>query len=226
MCDTVSIAIDGPAAAGKSTVARKVAHALTYIYVDTGAMYRALTLKTIKEGADLSSEKEVLEVLMKCDIQFEQTDEGQLVFVNGEEITKEIRTDEVTRHVSAVSSYPEVRIEMVNRQQKMIAGQNVVMDGRDIGTKVIPEADLKIFMIASVEERARRRYEENKRSGYESDLEVLMEEIKRRDDIDSTRTASPLVKAKDAVEVDTTSLSIDNVVERILDLVNERVKTR
>ncbi|WP_102335843.1 (d)CMP kinase [Salimicrobium jeotgali] len=226
MCDTVSIAIDGPAAAGKSTVARKVAHALTYIYVDTGAMYRALTLKTIKEGADLSSEEEVLEVLMKCDIQFEQTDEGQLVFVNGEEITKEIRTDEVTRHVSAVSSYPEVRIEMVNRQQKMIAGQNVVMDGRDIGTKVIPEADLKIFMVASVEERARRRHEENTRSGYESDLEVLMEEIKRRDDIDSTRTASPLVKAKDAVEVDTTSLSIDNVVEQILDLVNERVNSR
>ncbi|AKG04396.1 cytidylate kinase [Salimicrobium jeotgali] len=226
MCDTVSIAIDGPAAAGKSTVARKVAHALTYIYVDTGAMYRALTLKTIKEGADLSSEEEVLEVLMKCDIQFEQTDEGQLVFINGEEITKEIRTDEVTRNVSAVSSYPEVRIEMVNRQQKMIAGQNVVMDGRDIGTKVIPEADLKIFMVASVEERARRRHEENTRSGYESDLEVLMEEIKRRDDIDSTRTASPLVKAKDAVEVDTTSLSIDNVVEQILDLVNERVNSR
>lgn len=222
MGDTISIAIDGPAAAGKSTVAKKVAHALTFIYVDTGAMYRALTLKAIKEEVDLSSEEEVLQVLEDCEIRFEQSKDGQLVFVNDEEVTKDIRTQEVTSHVSAVSSYPRVRKEMVNRQQKMIHGRNVVMDGRDIGTKVIPDADLKVFMIATVEERAKRRHEENIRSGYPSDMEDLKEDIKRRDDIDSSRQASPLVKASDAVEVDTTDMSIDDVVRHIMKLVNER----
>ncbi|SIS37097.1 (d)CMP kinase [Salimicrobium flavidum] len=222
MPETISIAIDGPAAAGKSTVAKKVAHELTYIYVDTGAMYRALTFKAIKDKVDLSSEEEVHKVLMNCDIQFEQSKDGQLVYVNEEEVTKDIRTQEVTNHVSAVSSYPSVRKEMVNRQQKMIHGRNVVMDGRDIGTKVIPDADLKIFMVASVEERARRRHEENVRSGYPSDIEELKEDIKRRDDIDSNRQASPLVKAKDGVEIDTTDMSIEDVVKVIMDLAKEK----
>lgn len=189
MSKTISIAIDGPAAAGKSTVAKKVAHALTFIYVDTGAMYRALTHKAQEDGVDLSSEDAVQEVLTKMDIQFEQSENGQLVYVNGQEVTKAIRSHEVNDHVSVVASYPSVRQEMVNRQQMMIAGRNVVMDGRDIGTKVIPDADVKVFMIASVEERARRRHEENLASGFRSDLEQLKQDIKKRDDIDSTRDA-------------------------------------
>ncbi|SDI97833.1 (d)CMP kinase [Salimicrobium halophilum] len=226
MSKTISIAIDGPAAAGKSTVAKKVAHALTYIYVDTGAMYRALTYKVLEDGVELSSEDNVYNVLQNCDIQFEQSKEGQLVFVNGQEVTKAIRTQGVNDHVSVIASYPSVRQEMVNRQQTMIKGRNVVMDGRDIGTKVIPDADLKIFMIASVAERARRRHEENILSGFESDLEQLKEDIKRRDDIDSTREASPLVKAQDAVELDTTSMSIDEVVQQIITLAEERADLR
>ena len=216
---TIAIAIDGPAAAGKSTVSKLVAKKLQFVYVDTGAMYRALTLTALEAGADLESEEALLTLLQGIDIVLMQHDDGQKVLVNSNDVTEAIRTNEVTNNVSVVAKHPLVREEMVRRQQKLAADNGIVMDGRDIGTRVLPDADVKIFMIASVEERAERRYKENIAKGFEADLAQLKEEIRLRDKLDSEREASPLVKAEDAVEIDTTALSIEGVVEKILDAV-------
>ncbi|MFS0560257.1 (d)CMP kinase [Terribacillus sp. 179-K 1B1 HS] len=215
----IAIAIDGPAAAGKSTVSKLVAKKLQFVYVDTGAMYRALTLTALEAGADLESEEALLTLLQGIDIVLMQHDDGQKVLVNSNDVTEAIRTNEVTNNVSVVAKHPLVREEMVRRQQKLAADNGIVMDGRDIGTRVLPDADVKIFMIASVEERAERRYKENIAKGFEADLAQLKEEIRLRDKLDSEREASPLVKAEDAVEIDTTALSIEGVVEKILDAV-------
>ncbi|SDD47060.1 cytidylate kinase [Terribacillus halophilus] len=215
----IAIAIDGPAAAGKSTVSKLVAKKLQFVYVDTGAMYRALTLTALEAGADLESEEALLTLLQGIDIVLMQHEDGQKVLVNHNDVTEAIRTNEVTNNVSVVAKHPLVRKEMVRRQQNLAADNGIVMDGRDIGTRVLPDADVKIFMIASVEERAERRYKENIAKGFEADLAQLKEEIRLRDKLDSEREASPLVKAEDAVEIDTTSLSIEGVVEKILDAV-------
>ncbi|MRH42384.1 (d)CMP kinase [Aquibacillus halophilus] len=215
----LAIAIDGPAAAGKSTVAKHVAQRLSYIYIDTGAMYRALTYKAIINKVDLENENQVSNLLENTSIDLEQTNKGQLVYLDNNEITREIRTKEVTNNVSIVAKHPLIRREMVKRQQLLAEKRAVVMDGRDIGTHVIPDAEVKIFLIASVEERAQRRHKENLEKGFESDLDQLKREIETRDKLDSEREAAPLVKAKDAVEIDTTSLSIEDVVERILQVV-------
>ncbi|MFP7493775.1 (d)CMP kinase [Terribacillus saccharophilus] len=217
----IAIAIDGPAAAGKSTVSKLVAKKLRFVYVDTGAMYRALTLTALEAGADLESEEALLDLLQGIDIILMQHEDGQKVFVNSKDVTEAIRTNEVTKNVSIVAKHPLVREEMVLRQQKLAADTGIVMDGRDIGTRVLPNAEVKIFMIASVEERAERRYKENISKGFEADLEQLKEDIRLRDKLDSEREASPLVKAEDAVEIDTTALSIDGVVEKILKAVHE-----
>lgn len=214
-----AIAIDGPAAAGKSTVAKKVADHLRYIYIDTGAMYRALTWKALQKGINVEDEKNLEDLLYTTKINLEQTPEGQIVLVDGSNVTEEIRKDDVTNNVSSVAKHPSVRKEMVKRQRELSKETGVVMDGRDIGTKVLPEAEVKIFLIASVEERATRRYKENLEKGYASDLEKLKEEIKKRDKLDSEREASPLIKAEDALEIDTTSLSIDDVINKILEVV-------
>ncbi|WP_366249840.1 (d)CMP kinase [Terribacillus aidingensis] len=221
MTKTIAIAIDGPAAAGKSTVSKLVAKKLQFVYVDTGAMYRALTLTALEAGADLESEEALLSLLQGIDIVLMQHEEGQKVLVNSKDVTEAIRSNEVTNNVSIVAKHPLVREEMVRRQQKLAADNGIVMDGRDIGTRVLPDAEVKIFMIASVEERAERRYKENIAKGFEADLEQLKEEIRLRDKLDSEREASPLVKAEDAVEIDTTALSIDGVVEKILKAVHE-----
>lgn len=221
MTKTIAIAIDGPAAAGKSTVSKLVAKKLQFVYVDTGAMYRALTLTALEAGADLESEEALLSLLQGIDIVLMQHEDGQKVLVNSKDVTEAIRTNEVTNNVSIVAKHPLVREEMVRRQQKLAADNGIVMDGRDIGTRVLPDAEVKIFMNASVEERAERRYKENIAKGFESDLEQLKEEIRLRDKLDSEREASPLVKAEDAVEIDTTALSIDGVVEKILKAVHE-----
>lgn len=221
MTKTIAIAIDGPAAAGKSTVSKLVAKKLQFVYVDTGAMYRALTLTALEAGADLESEEDLLSLLQGIDIVLMQHEDGQKVLVNSKDVTEAIRTNEVTNNVSIVAKHPLVREEMVRRQQKLAADNGIVMDGRDIGTRVLPDAEVKIFMNASVEERAERRYKENIAKGFESDLEQLKEEIRLRDKLDSEREASPLVKAEDAVEIDTTALSIDGVVEKILKAVHE-----
>lgn len=210
------IAIDGPAAAGKSTVAKMVARELSYIYIDTGAMYRAITWKALEENIPLDDETRLTELLVHTNIQLIQGDDGQKVIVDGENVILEIRSLEVTNNVSHVAKHPGIRLEMVKRQQNLAANLGVVMDGRDIGTHVIPDAEVKIFLRATVEERAKRRYEENNKKGFSGDLEVLKKEIEQRDLIDSKRAASPLIKASDAIEIDTTSLTIHDVANRIL----------
>ncbi|KPL59760.1 (d)CMP kinase [Rossellomorea vietnamensis] len=216
------IAIDGPAAAGKSTVAKIVAGKLSYLYIDTGAMYRSLTYKALSNNIDLHDENELNRLLSETTIELEPSEDGQLVFLDGNDVTDEIRQASVTNSVSHVAVHSGVREEMVKRQQQLAKEGAVVMDGRDIGTHVIPDAEIKVFLLASVDERAQRRYEENLSKGYPSDLEQLKEEIARRDKIDSEREVAPLKKAEDATEIDTTSLSISDVVDQIMLLVERK----
>lgn len=223
MTKKISIAIDGPAAAGKSTVAKIVAEKLSYIYIDTGAMYRAITFKALNEGADLQNESAIVAILEKTTINLLPGEKGQLVYLDDQDVTNEIRTASVTNSVSIVAKHPLVRRELVARQQQFAIGGGVVMDGRDIGTHVLPNAEVKIFLLASVEERALRRHSENLSKGFPSDLEKLKQEIILRDKLDSEREAAPLKKAEDAEELDTTSLSIEEVVEKILALAYERI---
>ncbi|MBT2682051.1 (d)CMP kinase [Bacillus sp. ISL-37] len=223
MSRRISIAIDGPAAAGKSTVAKIVAEKLTYIYIDTGAMYRALTYKALNKGASLDNEAELIEILNNTSIELMPGESGQKVLLDGIEVTNEIRSAEVTNQVSYVAVHELVRKEMVKRQQQFAVDGGVVMDGRDIGTHVLPNAEVKVFLLASVEERAQRRHAENIQKGFLSDLEKLKEEIAARDKIDSEREVAPLKKADDAIEIDTTSLSITDVVDKIMGLALERI---
>ncbi|HLR79992.1 MAG TPA: (d)CMP kinase [Bacillota bacterium] len=217
----IAIAIDGPAAAGKSTVAKIVAHQLAYIYIDTGAMYRALTLKALKNKVPLDDEIQLTQLLDETDIQLTEGDDGQLVQLDGCDVTEEIRAKNVTNHVSQVAKHPAVREKMVQRQRAFAANQGVVMDGRDIGTQVLPQAELKLFFNATVEERAKRRHEENLKRGFASDFAQIKNEIAKRDLIDSKRKTAPLIKAEDAIEIDTTSVTIDEVVQFILQKVSQ-----
>jgi len=219
----ISIAIDGPAAAGKSTVAKLVAENLSYIYIDTGAMYRALTLKALTKDVNLENAMELYTLLTQTQIQLVPEKGGQFVYLDGNDVTDKIRSQEVTNSVSIVSKHQSVREEMVARQQRLAAGGGVVMDGRDIGTHVLPQAEVKVFLVASVEERAVRRHTENLEKGYSSDLQQLKEEIEKRDKLDSEREVAPLKKASDAKLIDTTALSIEQVVNRIVALANERI---
>ncbi len=216
----IAIAIDGPAAAGKSTVAKIVANKLNYIYIDTGAMYRAITLKALKSSVDVNDESDLVNLLAETTVKLIQGEDGQRVLLDDIDVTLDIRTKDVTNNVSYVAQHPKVRMDMVARQQLLAKERGVVMDGRDIGTKVIPDAEVKIFLIASVDERAKRRHVENLEKGFPSDLEELKKEIEKRDLIDSEREASPLIKADDAIEIDTTSLTISEVADRILDEAN------
>lgn len=220
----LSIAIDGPAAAGKSTVAKILAEKLSYIYIDTGAMYRAMTLKAIAEGIDLENENVLYQTLLRTNIKLVPSSKGQLVFLDEQDVTSDIRTSIVTNSVSTVSKHQTVRTEMVRRQQEFGASGGVVMDGRDIGTHVLPNAEVKVFLRASVEERALRRYTENLEKGFPSDLAQLTKEIAMRDKIDSERKIAPLKKAEDAVEIDTTTLEVEEVVGQIMALVHERME--
>ncbi|MFA8437981.1 (d)CMP kinase [Pueribacillus sp. YX66] len=219
----MQIAIDGPAGAGKSTVAKKVAKALHYLYIDTGAMFRSLTYEAIRSNIDLSNGTKLRKLLESINIKFLQSDLGQQVYINDEDVTEQIRSQAVTNHVSIVATHKEVRDEMLIRQQHLAKNGSVVMDGRDIGTCVLKDAELKIFLTASVEERAQRRYDELKQKGIQTNLEQLKKEIEERDKRDSEREIAPLKKAQDAVEIDTTNLTIDEVVQKILTLVEERI---
>ena len=219
----IQIAIDGPAAAGKSTIAKIVAEKLGYIYIDTGAMYRAITLKAIKKGIDLSSNEEAGALLLETGIDLQPSVNGQLVFLDNKNVTEEIRTQEVTKAVSEMSAHALVRERMVELQQQLAEGRGVVMDGRDIGTHVLPNAPLKVFMSASVEERAERRFKENKTRGIQTPLEELQEEIAKRDKMDSEREVAPLRKAEDAIFLDTTPLTIQEAASEILKLAEERL---
>ncbi len=224
MSTKIQIAIDGPASAGKSTVAKLIAAKLHYIYCDTGAMYRAVTLAALKQGVALDDDTNLKKMLQHFELKFVPASPQQLVYVNGKDATDEIRSSAVTNQVSLVSAQPSVRAEMTRRQQTIAAAGAIVMDGRDIGTTVLPDAEVKIFLVASAHERAVRRYKENVQKGESTSLEKLEEEIKARDYKDSHRQISPLVQADDAVLVDTTSLSIEQVVDKILKIVKQREK--
>ena len=211
------IAIDGPAGAGKSTVAKIVAEKLGYTYIDTGAMYRAVAWKTLQQSSEATDEA-ILCAVEGIDVRLACTDSGTRVTVDGTDVTGEIRTPEVTHIVSRVAALGPVREKMVELQRAMAANGAVVMDGRDIGTNVLPNADVKIFLTASVEERARRRYDEMKEKGYAVDFDDLKKEIASRDKQDSEREISPLRQAEDAILLDSTALSIDAVVARVMEL--------
>lgn len=212
---TIRIAIDGPAGAGKSTIAKLAAEKLNYTYVDTGAMYRAVTYKSIKNGLDLSSEQEIVKLLEETSIELQPSENGQQVYLDGENVSEAIRTQDVTANVSQVAAHALVREDLVKRQMVLANTGGVIMDGRDIGTHVIPDAELKIFMSASADERARRRFVDNEKRGIHIEFEELKADIIRRDKFDSEREASPLVQAEDALYLDTTELSIEQVVDEI-----------
>jgi len=224
MTKQIQIAIDGPAAAGKSTIAKKTAELLGYTYVDTGAMYRAITYKAIQLNIDLQDGEKLTSLLKETSIELKPSPKGQLVFLDNQEVTDEIRSLKVTASVSQVAAHAHLREEMVLRQLEMGKEGKIVMDGRDIGTHILTNAELKIFMSASVEERAKRRYLENQKRGIETDLIELVEEIALRDKMDSERVASPLIQAEDAIFIDTTELTIEQVSEKIMQLAKERMQ--
>ncbi|HBT48756.1 MAG: Cytidylate kinase [Caldanaerobacter subterraneus] len=217
---TVKIAIDGPAGAGKSTAAKKLAKLLGFTYIDTGAMYRAITLKVLRENISLEDEERIVEVARKSDISLD----GERVFLDGEDVSEEIRKPIISEKVSVVSQIPEVREILVKKQRKIAEGKNVVMDGRDIGTVVLPDAQFKFFLTASLEERARRRYEELKNKGTEVKYEEVLEEIKKRDSLDSGRKTSPLTIPEGAILIDTTDLTEEEVVERVYEAIRKNTK--
>ena len=217
----MQVAIDGPASSGKSTISKLIAKENHFVYLDTGAMYRVVTLAVLKNNISLDDHEAIEKLVQTIEISFSMQDGKQSVFMNGEDVTDEIRSVEVTRNVSAVSALKEVRTRLVHLQQEIAENHSIIMDGRDIGTVVLPQAEIKIFLVASVEERARRRFIENQEKGIEMSYEELVEDIRRRDHIDSTRKESPLRKAEDAIEVDTTKMTIEDVVKVVTALIQK-----
>ena len=219
----MNIAIDGPAGAGKSTVAHLTADRLDFKYIDTGAMYRAVTWKVLEQQIPLHEHERIAHIADTMELVLETTDKGTKVYVDGKDVTEEIRSERVTANVSEVAKLARVREVLVNKQKQMAAGGGTVMDGRDIGTNVLPDAEVKVFLTASIAERARRRFLELKAKGIDTDLEKLSREIAARDELDESRSVAPLKKAPDAVIVDTTGLSIEQVVEKILALSRTKI---
>ncbi|WP_019553033.1 (d)CMP kinase [Propionispira raffinosivorans] len=212
------VAIDGPAGAGKSTVAQLAAEKLAYTYIDTGAMYRAVAWKVLQQAATNITEELILSVAADIEVDLQYIDRKSIIFVDGIDVSGEIRTPEVTALVSQVAKIGVVREKLVALQRKMAQRGSVLMDGRDIATNVLPNADVKIFLTASIDERAARRWRQLQLNGYSVDMSELKQEIAARDKADSEREISPLVQAADAVLIDTTRLSIDQTVEAILNL--------
>ncbi|SCP95102.1 (d)CMP kinase [Anaerobium acetethylicum] len=213
-----SIAIDGPAGAGKSTIARQVAKRLGFIYVDTGAMYRAMALYLLRKGIAADDGERISEACKDADITIEYADGEQQVILNGENVNGSIRTEEVGNMASASAANKEVRIKLVELQRNMAAKKNVVMDGRDIGTYVLPEADLKIYLTASSAVRAERRHKELTEKGIECDFDAIERDIIDRDDRDMTREFAPLRQAEDAVLLDSSYMGIEEVIDSIMEL--------
>ncbi|GBD06237.1 Cytidylate kinase [bacterium HR21] len=218
------IAIDGPAGAGKSTTARRVAERLGYLYIDTGAMYRAVTLAALRAGIPME-EGALAQLLPQLRLELHLSPEGQRTLLNGEDVTEQLRDPEVTRWVSLVSSFPAVRRFLVEQQRRLGSQGGVVMDGRDIGTVVFPNADVKVFLTASLPVRAQRRYHELRQLGIAVTEEEVAAELARRDRLDSHRSESPLSCAPDAVVIDTTGLTIEEQTERVLELVRQKCNT-
>lgn len=217
------IAIDGPAGAGKSTVAREVARKLKITYIDTGAMYRALTYAALEKAISLEDGEKLRKLLDSIDLSLHWVEGVQHVTLNGVDISNEIRTIHVSQCVSSVAKHRIVREKMVQLQQGMAQTEQVVMDGRDIGTHVLPEAQLKIFLTASIQERARRRYQERIDKGESADLQQLEKDIAARDRMDSEREIAPLRPASDAIMLDTSGMGIDEVVDEIISLYRSKI---
>ncbi len=216
------VAIDGPAGAGKSTVAKGVAQKLGYLYIDTGAMYRAIAWKILQAGVPISDEQAVIQQAMRTEVTLATIDGEQHVYADGEDVSQAIRTPEATRASSPVSAIAGVRKRLVDLQRKMASDGGVVMEGRDIGTVVFPNAEVKIFLTASAEERARRRVEQMKALGMEADVEKVAAEMRERDLRDSSRATAPLVQAADAVLVDTDGLTVEQVIDKIVSIAGSR----
>lgn len=219
-----AVTVDGPAGSGKSTVAKEIAKALGILYIDTGAMYRTVGMACLKKGIDPADEGAVVASLDDLDMKIFPEAGGQRILLDGEDITSRIRTEEIGKAASSVAAYQKVREKLVEIQQGLAKEQSVIMDGRDIGTKVLPDAEVKIYLDASVEERAKRRVGELEAQGKTADLEIIREEIAHRDYQDMHRENSPLCRAEDAVNVDTTGLDIPAVTEKLLALIAEKTK--
>lgn len=220
-----SIAIDGPSGAGKSTLAKALAAKLGFLYVDTGAIYRTVGLYVARQGGDCAKEEDVLPRLSQVKISMIYGEGGlQHMILNGEDVTQAIRQNEVSRYASQVSAMGEVRAFLLDMQRSMARENSVIMDGRDIGTVVLPDADLKIFLTASVEERARRRHKELLEKGQNIPFDTVKEEIAQRDYVDSHREVAPLKQAEDAVVADTSGLNLEESLDLLLTIVKERLK--
>ncbi|MDE6475335.1 MAG: (d)CMP kinase [Erysipelotrichaceae bacterium] len=215
----INIAIDGPSAAGKSTIAKKLAKELQYAYLDTGAMYRCVAYQALTSHLPLDNEEELLHMIPTLQMQF---DIHNHVFLNGEDVTDAIRDNEVSMAASAISTHQKVREFLVHKQQCMAKDKGFVMDGRDIGTVVLKDAELKLYLIASVEERSNRRIKEYLSKGIQADYKSIYEDIIKRDFQDMNREVSPLRKADDAIEIDTSYMNVDEVVTYILELISKR----
>lgn len=220
----ISIAIDGPSGAGKSTMARKVAAELNYLYVDTGAIYRSVSLYAYRAGVDKTDSEKIVSLLPEIHIDMQyQADGIQHMILNGEDVTDAIRQNEVSLYTSAVAAIPAVRAFLLDLQRNLAATHNVIMDGRDIGTVVLPDADLKIYLTASAEERASRRYLEMEDKPDKPTYDQILEDIKQRDYNDMHRAVSPLRQADDAVLIDSTTMGFHEVCEEIMDLIEQRL---
>ncbi len=213
---SINIAIDGPSAAGKSTIAKELAKRLNYVHLDSGAMYRCAAYSAQLNDINVKNENEIVKMLEKTEIAL--TSDGK-IYLNNEEVNNQIRTQAISMLASDISAFEKVREELVSRQQKMALKKGVIMDGRDIGTVVLPEAEVKIFLTASPEARAERRYKENCEKGFDCDLETITKEIIARDLQDTTRVHSPLKKAEDAIEIDSSNLTVEEVVQQIIKLI-------
>ena len=216
MKNNLVIAVDGPAGAGKSTIAKIIAENLKINYIDTGAMYRAITYKCLKNNIDINNEEEVSNLAKKTNIDFKNNN----IYLDGKILTDEIRTIEVSNNVSNVAKIKEVRYLMVDVQREIGKRSSVILDGRDIGSYVFPNADYKFFLIATPQERGQRRFIELSKKGYKVTLEEIIKDIVKRDEIDSNREFAPLIKAKDAIEIDTTGKTIDEVVDIVISKIN------
>lgn len=219
----IAVAVDGPAGSGKSTVAKLIAKNMNIVYIDTGAMYRTVGLYCIENGIDTENEKAVESVLDNIKMDIKANIDGQTIFLNGEDVTLKVRTQEAGKAASHVAAILAVREKLVEIQRNMAKGTSVIMDGRDIGTNVLPNAEVKIFLNASVEERAVRRVGELKALGENPDFDEVKEQIKKRDYNDINREHNPLKKADDAIEIDTTGMTINEVTEKISNIIKEKI---
>lgn len=215
------VAVDGPAGSGKGTVTKKIEEELGFLNLDTGATYRCVALQTLRKGLTLNNEEEIIEIANSIDIKIDNTGDKDIILLNGEDVSKEIRTKEVTSIVSQVSSIIPVREKMVEVQRNLAKGKNVIVEGRDIGTVVFPNADVKIYLDASEEIRAKRRYEENVQNGIDMTYEEVLENVKMRDYNDMHKKFGALKKADDAIVIDSSNLTVEEVVEKVIKIIKD-----